>query len=86
MLIDEGLNSGDYDMNLELNQSLQFGLTNDFTGAALEKIVNDYIRLGLITSTDDAAEVMKKAWHPLGDDSLGKTPEYRQPWFEKMAQ
>lgn len=86
LLIDEGLNSDDFDMNVELNQSLQFGPTNAFTGAGLEKIVDDYIRLGLITSTDDAAEVMEKAWHPLGDDSLGKTPEYRQAWFEKMAQ
>ena len=86
LLIDEGLNSDDFDMNVELNQSLQFGPTNAFTGAGLEKIVDDYIRLGLITSTDDAAEVMEKAWHPLGDDSLGKTPEYRQAWFETDAQ
>ena len=86
LLIDEGLNSDDFDMNVELNQSLQFGPTNAFTGAGLEKIVDDYIRLGLITSTDDVAKVMAAAWHPLGDDSLGKTPEYRQAWFETDAQ
>ena len=84
LLIDEGLNSDDLDMNIELNTSLQFGPSNDFTGAALEKIVDDYIRLGLITSTDDADEVMEKAWTPLGDGSLGKTPEYREAWFVQM--
>lgn len=84
LLIDESLNSGDLDMNIELNTSLQFGPSNDFTGAALEKIVDDYIRLGLITSTDDADEVMEKAWTPLGDGSLGKTPEYREAWFVQM--
>ena len=84
MLIDEGLNSDDFDMNVILNDSLKFGLTNDFTGEALEKIVDDYIRLGLITSTDNADEVMEKAWTPLGDGSLGKVSDYQEAWFVQM--
>ena len=64
LLIDEGLNSEDFDMNVELNQSLYFGLSDDFTEAGLKDIASDYIRLGLITATDDLDTVMEKAWNP----------------------
>lgn len=68
MLIDEGLNSEDYDMNVVLNNSLQFGLGSDFTEKGLRAIAEDYIRLDLITATEDIEEVMSKAWTPILDD------------------
>ena len=64
-LIDEGLNSGDFQKNLEFNISLKFGVpTNEFTEKALRNIVEDYIRLGIITATQDVDEVMAKVWTP----------------------
>ena len=64
MLLDDGKISGDYDMNLELWNTLKFGLTDEYTKAGLEQIIDDYIRLGLITSTKDADALLEKAWHP----------------------
>lgn len=66
-LIDEGWNSGDLEMNTMLNNSLQFGLDEGFTETSLETVVEKYIRLGLITSTDDVNAVMEKAWTPVLD-------------------
>lgn len=63
-LIDLGLNSEDYDMNVELNQTLKFGLDEDLTRQGLEKIADAYIRLGIITSYDSVSKVMEKAWNP----------------------
>lgn len=67
MLIDEGLNSEDFDMNVELNQSLHFGLTDEFALEGLKHIADKYIKLGLITSTDNLDEVIAKAWTDLDD-------------------
>lgn len=64
MLLDDGKISRDYDMNLELWNTLKFGLTDEYTKAGLEQIIDDYIRLGLITSTKDADALLEKAWHP----------------------
>ena len=63
-LITEGLNSGDFQKNLDYNISLQFGLTDELTEQGLRNIVEDYIRLGIITSTQDVEEVMDKVWTP----------------------
>lgn len=65
ILLDEGLNSGDLEMNIMLNTSMQFGLDEDFTGNSLRNVVEKYIRLGLITATDDVDEVMDKVWTPI---------------------
>lgn len=62
MLIDQGWNSGDYEMNVMLNNSLQFGLSDEMTERTLKEVIGKYIRLGLITSTDSVDEVMEKAW------------------------
>ena len=67
MLIEQGWNSGDYEMNVMLNNSLQFGLAQDFTETTLTDVVGRYIRLGLITSMDNVEEVMAKAWTPVLD-------------------
>lgn len=65
MLLEQGWNGGDYEMNVMLNNSLQFGLAQDFTQNTLTDIVGRYIRLGLITSMDDVDEVMELAWTPV---------------------
>ncbi|MDO4265839.1 MAG: ABC transporter substrate-binding protein [Eubacteriales bacterium] len=65
MLIKENLNSDDVEMNTILNDSLKFGLSDEFTEAGLKEIVDSYIRLDLITATDDADTVMEKAWSPV---------------------
>ena len=54
MMIDEGMNSEDFEMNVMLNNSLQFGLSDQFTGDTLKDFIERYIRLGLITSMDNA--------------------------------
>lgn len=65
MLMEQGWNSGDYEMNVMLNNSLQFGVSQETTGETLEDIVDTYIRLGLINTMEDTDEVMKLAWTPL---------------------
>ncbi|MDO5111125.1 MAG: ABC transporter substrate-binding protein [Clostridia bacterium] len=65
MLIEQGWNGGDYEMNVMLNNSLQFGLAQDFTEVTLRDVVGKYIRLGLIASMDDVEEVMEMAWTPV---------------------
>ena len=65
MLDDEKI-SGDFDLNVELWNQLKMGLTDDFTETGLRKIVEDYLRLGLIVSMDDADEIMDMAWNPQG--------------------
>ena len=66
-LLDRGWNAGDFDMNVMLNGSMQFGTTDAFTKASLEQIVNDYLRLGLIQGMTDPAEIMDLAWSPVLD-------------------
>ena len=65
LLLDRGWNGGDYDMNVMLNNSLQFGLESDFTAKTLEEVVGRYVRLGLITNMDNVAEIMELAWNPV---------------------
>lgn len=65
MLIDEGWNSDNYEMNVMLNNSLQFGLDQDFTEESLKGVVEKYVRLKLITSMDDVNAIMEKAWTPV---------------------
>lgn len=65
MLIEQGWNAGDYEMNVMLNNSLQFGVSDSRTQENLTDIINRYIRLGLITKTNNADEVMSKAWTPV---------------------
>ena len=65
LLLDRGWNGGDYDMNVMLNNSLQFGLGQDFTAKTLEEVVGRYVRLGLITSMDNVDEIMGLAWNPV---------------------
>ncbi len=67
LLLERGWNGGDYDMNIMINNSLQFGLAQDFTAKTLEEVVGRYVRLGLITNMDNVAEIMELAWTPVLD-------------------
>jgi len=64
-LFEENMLSGDYDMNVMLNNSLQFGLGEKFTERTLRETVENYVRLGLITSMSDVDAIMAKAWTPV---------------------
>lgn len=66
-LLDRGWNAGSFEMNVMLNNSMQFGTTDEFTKASLEQIINDYLRLGLIQNMDNADEIMALAWSPVLD-------------------
>ena len=65
VLMEMGWNGGNYEMNIMINNSLQFGLSDEFTGETLKDFIGRYIRLGLITSMDNADEVLKPAWTPI---------------------
>ena len=52
-------------MDIMINGSLQFGLSDEFTGDTLKDFIERYIRLGLITSMDNADEVLDLAWTPV---------------------
>lgn len=65
LLLDRGWNGGDYDMNVMINNSLQFGLDQEFTATSLRDVVGRYVRLGLITNMDDVDEIMDLAWTPV---------------------
>jgi len=67
LLLDRGWNGGDYEMNIMINNSLQFGLAQDFTATTLEDVVGRYVRLGLITNMDNVDEIMELAWIPVLD-------------------
>ena len=43
MLMDQGWNGGNYEMNVMLNNSLQFGLAQDFTEVSLKDVVERYV-------------------------------------------
>ena len=65
LLLDRGWNGGNFDMNVMINNSLQFGLADDFTVVSLKDVVERYVRLGLITSMDDVDKIMGLAWNPV---------------------
>ena len=67
LLLDRGWNGGDFDMNVMINNSLQFGLAQDFTAKTLEDVVGRYVRLGLVESMDNVEEIMGLAWTPVLD-------------------
>ena len=66
-LMDKGWNSGDFDMNVLLNNSLQFGVSDACTEKSLREITENYVRLGLITNMDNVDEIMDLAWTPVLD-------------------
>ena len=65
VLMDMGWNGGNYEMNIMINNSLQFGLSDEFTGNTLKDFIERYVRLGLITSMDNVDEILNLAWTPI---------------------
>ena len=65
MLMDQGLNGGNYEMNVMINKSLQFGLSDAFSGNALKYFAERYVEKGLITSMDNVDEILALAWNPV---------------------
>ena len=64
-LMEQGWNSGDFDMNVLLNNSLQFGVSDATTEASLRNITENYLKLGLIKNMDDVDAIMELAWTSL---------------------
>ena len=64
-MLEQGFNAGDRDMNIMLNNSLQFGLSQEMTEKTLKDYIANYIRLGLITSYDNVDELMEILWTPV---------------------
>ena len=63
--IDEGLLTGELDKLVACMESYQWGtVDNAFTERALKEIIEDYIRLGLLTTMKDADAVLEKVWWP----------------------
>ena len=67
LLLENSLNSGDREMNIMINNSLQFGVTDAHMEEQLRNIVECYLKLDLITSMEDADEVMDLVWNPVLD-------------------
>lgn len=63
-MLEQGFNAGDRDMNIMLNNSLQFGLSQEMTEHTLKDYIANYIRLGLITSYDNVDDLMEVLWIP----------------------
>ena len=64
-MLEQKFNNGDRDMNIMLNNSLQFGLSQEMTEKTLKDYIANYIRLGLITSYDNVDELMEILWTPV---------------------
>lgn len=84
MLLDVNQLSGSFEKNLELWNTLQFGLTDERTGDALARIIDDYIRLGLIPEGSmTKEEMLAAAWNPLAtymdDKMVGSAPAEEKP-------
>ncbi len=68
--MEAGKLSGDRDMLIESMETYMWGTCdNEFTQTALEDVVSDYVRLGLITTMKDVDAIMEKVWWPLDPDN-----------------
>lgn len=65
VLMDKGWNGGNYEMNIMINNALQFGLSDKFTGESLKYFIERYVSTGLITSMDNLDEIYALAWNPV---------------------
>lgn len=66
-MLEKGWNSGDFDMNVMLNGSMQFGVSDAVTEASLRNITESYVKLGLIANMDNVDEIMDLVWNPVLD-------------------
>lgn len=65
ILIDEGICGGSLEKVNAFMSSLRFGLSDADTEAALKVIIDDYLRLGLITANISAEDALAKVWAPI---------------------
>ncbi len=71
--MDAGLLTGEKDMLMESMETYQWGsCDNPFTERALREVVEDYVRLGLITTMDDVDAIMEKVWWPQDPDYINE--------------
>ena len=64
-MLEKGYNQGDRTMNIMLNNSLQFGVSQEMTEKTLRDYIANYIRMGLIESYDNVDELMEFLWTPV---------------------
>lgn len=67
-MLENNLNSGDRQMNIEQNDKQEFGPDDSFAESQLRLIAQDYLEYGLMTTTDDVDTIMEKYWKPLVPD------------------
>ncbi len=65
IMLDEGMVTGEYDKFFDLVDDLNFAITDDEVESGMYDIIDDYIRLGLISSSDDPNEVQEAVWYRL---------------------
>ena len=69
ILLDDAIISGTFEKHLDCWNTMHWGeVTNAFTQNCFEGLIADYIRIGLITATDDAEALLESFWNPLYDD------------------
>lgn len=85
MLIDMGLNSEDLEMNTMLNSAIHFGVDDATAEAGLRFITENYIKLGIITSTQDVEAVMAKAWTPIAPEIDAECDTNYKPYDPNSA-
>lgn len=69
ILIEDAIIGGNFEVNMACWDTMRWGeCTDEFTGAAIDELVSDYIRIGLITNTDDVEDVVSRFWTPQLDD------------------
>lgn len=65
LMADLKLNNGDMEMNQLINNALRWGPTDATTQSHLEKVIDRYLELGLITNMDDPQEILDLVWNPV---------------------
>ncbi len=68
-MLENNLNSGDRQMNIDQNDKQQFGPDDSFAESQLRLIAEDYLEYGLMTTTDDVDTIMEKYWMPLAPEA-----------------
>lgn len=69
ILTSDGYLVGSMEKNMDLWIPLNFNPSDKLSEAGLRGFVEDYIKYGMITSTDNVDEVMAKAWKPVAAEA-----------------
>lgn len=65
LLLEKNWASGDKDKVLDFANSLNFGITDWQTEAAMEKVIKDYQSFGILDKNLKQDDIMKKYWKPM---------------------